>query len=178
MRKKLSFTTDLFKDKIVPDFIKTHSLFKNPIKFQKVFPSIGLANFKEKANIAKCFSDIKKEGGYVFNLISAMNQIASSAKDAVYNQADKIQYILPSTAREENKAKLVELYNLGNIITDIVSCTDPYSKQVLDETIIVAKDRIDLRLMQDVGDNGDKKSLLKKGTSLFKIFGRILNRIH
>jgi hypothetical protein len=40
MNKQQYTTTDLFQGKILPDCIKTHSLFNKPVKVQKIFPSI------------------------------------------------------------------------------------------------------------------------------------------
>jgi hypothetical protein len=171
MIKKTSISTDLFKGKVIPAFIKDHSLFRNPVKVQKVFPSIGLPNFREKANIDKCLVDVKKEGSYVHNLLRTMVDIVVTARDSVAYQADKLQYIDSREAREQGREKLDEIYNLSNILTNLASCIDPYSQAVLSEAIRSDNGKIELLLIKDI-PNKDGKPFFRKGQPLFRVFGR------
>lgn len=171
MIKKTSISTDLFKGKVVPTFIKDHPLFRNPVEVQKVFPSIGLPNFREKANIDKCLVDVRKEGSYVHNLLRTMVEIVVAARDNIAHQADKLQYLDPREAREQGRGKLEEIYNLTNILTTLASCVDPYTPTVLAEAIQSDNGKIELLLMKDIPNN-DGKPFFRKGQSLFRVFNR------
>jgi hypothetical protein len=172
MSKKTTISTDLFKGKIVPDFIKNHSLFRNPVKIQKVFPSIGLPNFSEKANIDKCLVDVKKEGSYVHNLLRIMTDTVVSARDGVGYQADKLQYLDPKNVREAERNRLTDLYNLSTLLTELSNCVDPYNRDVLQETIQTTDGKIALKLIRDIFDPKGKP-VFRKNASLFSVFNRI-----
>lgn len=178
MSKKTAISTDLFKGKTVPDFIKNHALFRNPVKVTKVFPSIGLPNFREKASIDKCLVDVKKEGSYVHNLLRVMVDIVVRARDGISYQADKMQYLDSKETRERERARMTELYSLSNILTTLAQCVDPYNKDVLAGAIQTADGKIALRLMKDIMDvtTGATKPVFRKDESLFKIFNKIKDR--
>ena len=172
MSKKRFLSTDLFKNKPVPDFIKNHSLFRNPVNVQKVFPSVGLPNFKEKANIDKCLVDIKKEGSYVHNLLATMSQMITSLQDNIAVRADKLQFLDSKEAREAGRAKLAELYGLSNAMSVLAGCCDPYGKTTFAETVQSVDGKIALRLPKDITDpNG--KIIFHKDESLFKVFNKV-----
>lgn len=175
MIKKTPISTDLFKGKIVPDFLKNHALFRNPVKVPKVFPSIGLPNFREKANIDKCLVDVKKEGTYVHNLLKTMVDIVAVARDSVAHQADKLQYLDSKEAREAARGRLSELYNLANLLTTLSSCVDPYNPDVLTGAIQTADGKIALKLIKDCQDNNGK-IVFRKDESLFKVFNKIKDK--
>lgn len=172
MNKKVSVSTDLFKGRTVPDFIRTHSLFRTPVKVQKVFPSIGLPNFREKANIDKCLVDVKKEGSYVHNLLRVMVDIITQSRDDVSRQADKLQYLDSREERERQRPVLNEIYNLSNLMTNLSVCVDPYNNEVLTGAIQSSEGRIALKLMKDIVDNNGK-IIFRKDESLFKIFNKV-----
>ena len=171
--KKVFISTDLFKDKSIPPFLKEHHLFRNPVKVDKVFPSIGLPNFREKANIDKCFVDIKKEGTYVHNLLRIMVDILNRARDTSIAAADKIQYLEDAKSRERNKTKLTELYSIANTINAIIPCVDPYNQQVLDEAIHTSDGKIALKLIKDIADKNAKQPVFRKNKSLFSVFSSL-----
>lgn len=173
--KKFSISTDLFKGKPAPDFIKNHALFKNPVKVQKVFPSIGLPNFRDKANIDKCLVDVKKEGSYVHNLLRVMVDTLVQVRDLIAYQADRFQYLDSKEVREQNRPKLGELYNISNLVSNLSSCVDPYNKDVLTGAIQTADGKIALKLIKDISDNNNKV-IFRKDESLFKILNKIKER--
>jgi hypothetical protein len=171
--KKTPVSTELFKGKIIPDFIKSHILFsRNPVKVQKVFPSIGLPNFREKAAVDKCLVDVKKEGSYVHNLLRVMVDYVSQARDEVARQADRLQYLDTREAREASRPKLIEIYNLSNLLTHIATCVDPFNNDVLANAIQSVDGKIELRLIKDISDN-DGKFIFRKDKSLFSVFAKI-----
>lgn len=172
MSKKTVLSTDLFKNKTAPDFIRNHHLFRNPVKVQKVFPSLGLPNFKEKANVDKCLVDVKKEGSYVHNLLKVMVDMVAQLKDSIAYKADKVQYLDTKDAREAGRAKLNDLYNFSGILSNLILCTDPYNKDVLAGAIHSSEGKIALKLMKDIQDNNGK-IVFRKDESLFKIFNKI-----
>jgi len=175
VNKKTSMTTDLFKGKNIPDFIKNHSLFRNPVKVTKVFPSIGLPNFREKVNVDKCLVDVKKEGTYVHNLLRVMVDIVGAARDGLAHQADRLQYLDAKDVREKDRTRLNEFYNLSNILANLGGCVDPYNKDVLTGAIQTADGKIALKLMKDIADNNDKV-IFRKDESLFKIFNKVKDK--
>lgn len=59
--KKPTLSTEVFAGKTVAPLLMEHSLFKTPTEIKKIFPSIGLPNFKDETAIAKCFVDLKKK---------------------------------------------------------------------------------------------------------------------
>jgi len=173
--KKTALSTDLFRNKPAPDFIKNHHLFRNPVKVEKVFPSIGLPNFREKANVDKCLIDIKKEGSYVHTLLRVMTEMIAQLKDSIAYKADKVQYLDNKDAREVGRAKLNDLYNLSNILTHLNQCVDPYSKDVLAGAIQSSEGKIALKLMRDIQDSNGKV-VFRKDESLFKIFNKVKDK--
>lgn len=175
MNKKTSISTDLFKGKNIPDFIKNHALFRNPVKVTKVFPSIGLPNFREKANIDKCLVDVKKEGSYVHNLLRVMIDVVAAARDSISHSADKLQYLDSKETREKDRARLNAYYDLSNILTNLGACVDPYNKDVLTGAIQTADGKIALKLMKDIADNNGK-IVFRKDESLFKIFNKVKDK--
>lgn len=159
----------------MPDFIKNHAIFRNPVKVQKVFPSIGLPNFKEKANIEKCMVDVKKEGSYVHNLMKTMSDLVNAARDGLNYKADRFQYLETKAARDAARGKLSELYNFGNILTNLSSCIDPYNKDTLAGAVQVSEGKIVLRLTKDILDSNNKV-VFRKDEALFKIFNKVKDK--
>lgn len=157
---------------MVPDFIKNHTLFRNPTTIKKVFPSVGLPNFRETANIDKCLVDIKKEGSYVHNLFRTMLDIVANARDSIIHQADNLQYLGSKEVREREKGKISEIYNMANALSLLSSCVDPYNKEVLDNAIQSSDGKIALRLIKEI-PNTNGKALYHKDASLFKVLNSI-----
>jgi hypothetical protein len=174
MLKKDILSTELFVGRNPPDFIKTHALFKNPIRVQKVFPSIGMPNFRDKANIDKCLVDVKKEGGYVHNMLQCMSSIMAGARDSVAYQADKFQYLDVKEVREKARGKLNELYNLSTVMSSLTTYMDPFNKDVMESAIQTKDGKITLRLIKDIPNpNGASTPMFREGEGLFKIYNKV-----
>ena len=171
-KKKPALTTELFKNKNIPIFIKEHTFFKTPTKLEKVFPTIGLPNFSDKVKIDKSFTDIKKEGSYVFNVLRTMTEIIEDAKTKCINLADSIQYLSSREEREANRVKITELYSINNILTELNSSIDPYIANAFNGSVRVVDNKIVLKLMKDIPDKNGK-NVFRKDEPLFRIMNAI-----
>jgi hypothetical protein len=176
--KQAKLTTELFAGKTAPPFITDHNLFRTPHKVKKVFRSIGMPNFKDKANIEKCLVDLKKEGTYVHNLLVTMTQMLGTAWQLLQIQADKIQFLETKDARDAARPKLQEIYSYYNAITALQGHIDPYKPESLAGTIQTSADgRIELRLTTDINDPTCKAPIFRKGASLFSIFHKVKEKL-
>lgn len=177
MIKQAKLTTELFAGKPVPPFITNHSIFRTPHEVKKVFKSIGLSNFKDKANIEKCLDDLKKEGTYVHNLLIAMAQMLNNAICKLQTHADRIQFLETKDARDIARAKLQDIHSCLNVINALVGYVDPYKPDVLANTIKTSADgKIELRLMNDINDEASKP-VFRKTVSLFSVFHKLTEKL-
>lgn len=171
MNKIATLSTEVFKNKKAPDFIIGHSLFKKPTKIKKVFPSIGLANFKQKVNIEKPLFDIRKEGSFVVALLTDLHSILGQIKVEIEAEAENLQFGAFGDANA--RAKIVELGEMCEyVIPELTKQSNPADKDVLSSTVRHADNKISLKLYKDVlGKN--EKIVFKKNDSLFKVFNRL-----
>jgi hypothetical protein len=175
--KQAKLTTELFAGKTAPQFITDHNLFRTPHEVKKVFRSIGLPNFKDKANIEKCLVDLKKEGTYVHNLLVVMTQLLGGASALLQGQADKIQFLETKEARDAARPKLKEIYSYFDVVTALIGYIDPYKPENLTGTMQTSADgKIELRLMNDIND-ASGKLVFRKGVSLFSIFHKLKEKL-
>jgi len=174
--KKIPVSTELFKDKNIPAFIKDHTLFKNPIKVSKVFPSIGLPNFSDTVKIDKAFDNIKKEGGYVFNLLQKMSGILTNARDSASMMGDRIQYLSPKEEREANRSKVNDLYFMSKILGILSSYTDPYDPNVINGSVHMTEGKVVLKLVANIPDQREGKNIFRVDEPLFRIFNALKER--
>lgn len=173
MSKKSQLSTELFKNKNIPAFIREHSLFKQPVEVKKIFPSIGLPNFVDNVQIEKTLADLTKENSYVFNVIGAMNQIALAGHEQANVYADRLQYLETKTNRDAQRDKIAKLYEFANILQAIAMCTDPYQGGVIQGTICLTNEKkCVLKLINDIADSSGKL-IFKKGDVLFSVFHRL-----
>ena len=171
MKKKI-VSTELFKDKVMPPCIKDHSFFKKePIQLQKVFSSVGLANFQEKVNIDKCLVDLSKEGSYVFNLVRLINSVFNELRTQVLHLADRIQFLETPEVRQANRDKMTYLYSRSEALLQLSGMILP-SKENINQLITSSEGKITLRIPKDIMDlNG--KILFKKDRPIFRIYQEI-----
>lgn len=173
VNRKQFISTDLFKNKNIPSCIKDHPLFKNPTKVSKIFPSLGLSNFKEEVKIDKCFVDIKKEGSYVFNLLNAITSRLSRAQEDLQFKADSMQMLLTKDQREQNKDKIVGMFSFSKVINKIMMMSDPTIKENLDGVIRTDQTMIDLKLYENVIEKDPAKPIFKRDERLIKVYNKI-----
>lgn len=169
-------TTDVFKNRAhQPQVVIDHALFKTPRLITKIFPSIGLPNFKEDANIEKCLFDIKKEGTYVHNLIRIMASMVSAARIEINNQTDRIQFLATKEEREKSRDKFFEMCKTSSILQELFSCIDPVNTDNVNDLIQMAEGKVVLKLQKDISD-GSGKYAFRKGESLIKLIGKVKER--
>jgi hypothetical protein len=166
-----SLTTDLFKGrKEVPEFITGHKVFKTEMKVSKIFPSIGLTNFKESCDIAKPLLDLKKEN-FVSHLITAMLNGLIAARDEAMAIGDRIQFLLLGEERTAQLAKIDDVYNLVVLIKNLIPQIDTYNN-AFERVVQTSEGRIVLRLVEEVLDRNGK-AVFRKNESLFKVFAKL-----
>lgn len=168
--KPYTLSTEVFKGKEVPPFIRDHYFFKNPVKIQKIFPAIGLRNFKEPCDLSKPLLDLKKDN-FVTNLIHAMLNALIAARDEAQTFGDRIQFIMSGEDRANQLGKIDDIYKLANLTKSLIPQLDTYNNAF--ERIIQTSDgKIVLRLVDDVCDiNG--KAIFQKDEKLFKVFTKL-----
>lgn len=169
--KPFYLTTEIFKNrKDLPTFITDHKLFRTPTKISKIFPSIGLKNFKEPCELVKPLIDLKKEN-FVSSLITAMLNGLIAARDEAMTVGDRIQFLLLGDDREGQLAKIDDVYNLAMLIKNLIPQIDTYNNAY--ERVVQTSDgKIVLRLVEEVCDKNGKP-VFRKNESLFKVFSKL-----
>lgn len=170
-KKSYYLTTEIFKGrKEIPQFISTHPVFKTPHKINKIFPAIGLHNFKEPCEIQKPLIDLKKEN-FVTALVQAMLNGLTAARDEVTLFGDRIQFLMSDAERDAQVGKLDDVYNLVHLIKNLIPQIDTYNNAY--ERIVQTSDgKIVLRLVDEVLDRNGK-AVFRKNESLFKVFAKL-----
>lgn len=164
-------TTDLFKGrKDIPPFIADHRAFKTPLKVSKIFPSIGLVNFKEPCELSKPLLDLKKEN-FVSALITAMVNGLAAARDEAMSFGDRIQFLLTGEERAAQLAKVDDVYNLVVLIRNLLPQIDTYNN-AFEQIVQTSEGKIVLRLVSEVCDRNGKPAF-RKNESLFKVFAKL-----
>lgn len=166
-----SLTTEIFKGKKeVPEFITGHKVFRSPTKISKIFPAIGLKNFKESCELAKPLLDLKKEN-FVSHLIGAMLNGLIAARDEAMAVGDRIQFLLLGDERAAQLAKIDDVYNLVVLIKNLIPQIDTYNN-AFERVVATSEGRIVLRLVDEVADRNGKP-IFRKNESLFKVFAKL-----
>lgn len=173
IKKPYHLSTEVFKSKkdALPGFISDHKVFKQPIKLSKIFPSIGLKNFKEPCDLVRPPIDLKKEN-YITALITVMHNALIAARDEASNFGDRIQYLLLGEEQKNELAKLDEVYNLVLLVKGVIPQIETFNNSF--ERIVQTnpEGRIELRLVEDVLSSKGKK-VFGKGSSLFSVFAKL-----
>ncbi len=166
----------VFAGKDIPAFLKEHKAFKapaagkEPITIKKIFPTIGLSNFKEPCALIKPSLDLKKEN-FVSALIQVMLSAAGTARDQAQLVIDKIQFIQEGEEQAANLDKIDNIFNLLDIIKNLIPQIDTYNN-AYEKVIQGAEGKITLRLAEDVNDKNGKPAF-RKNESLFKVFNKL-----
>jgi hypothetical protein len=177
-KKTVFNTTDIFKGKVLPPFLKAHPLFTAPTRITKVFSSIGMPNFKQETNIAKCMVDVKKEGSYVWNLIHDVSSECNRAKEQIGLSSQKTQFLAPLEERLAKKAKLNEVAQIVQSLSFLAETCDPRSASAFHPTNGVVSSnggKIDLRLNANIV-GGDSKVLYKAGIPIFRLYKQLRDK--
>lgn len=164
--KKPLLTNEIFKDrKELPELIKGHKIFREPHKFSKIFPSLGLSNFEEPCALVRPLLDMKKDN-FVSTLITALGTHLNSAKDAAQYVTDSSQFL-----EVKEGVNLEEACNLVALVRGIAGQLDAYNN-AFERVVQQADGRIVLRLADNVNDLSGK-AVFKKGEGIFKVFGKL-----
>lgn len=176
--KKVFNTADLFKGKTVPPFIKGHHILSSPVNVSKVFPGIGLSNFREETNITRCVTELKKDGSYVWNILQDISSECGRAKDLISLSSQKTQFLASLEERLAKKAKLNEVAQVVVALAALQESCDPRSTYAFHATNGVVNTnagKIDLRLHSHIL-NGEGKIIHKAGLPVFRLYKQLRDK--
>lgn len=193
-----SIAADMFPGRAVPDWIRNHPAVKDR-DIKKVFPGVGLKNFKELADIPAEHLRVDKDSDFVsetlFSVQAAMTRIytiiASAEtefeRESRYHISDALKRINALRSLENRGPGYVanlqdayklesELRNSQKIIfkkeTDILDAISKFSSSISPDCVVATKDgRIELKMTVDIAV-GDK-NIIRVGNSIAAAYGRI-----
>lgn len=178
VNSKDNISTEIFKDKNVPAFIRDHSLFKTPKKIGKIFPSIGLKNFNEPCQSLKMNFDMKRENMiFVTNLINAIKLNVSAAKDALEERANEFQFLETREVREANRDKIQNIFSLAKVCDAffVYLHQATINQTNLNNTVKIEDGKIALRLSSDI--RVMDKVVFKASQSLFGVYSKLRKKV-
>lgn len=138
-----------FKTKqLIPDWFKNHEIFKEFKTVNKIFPSLGLNNFKIESPILD-----KPEDAVIRRVIQALANQCYYAKQYFQNY----------------------LHNNGNKYKPFIFLLDNFDNQLTKSTSFIKSFKVKngLYLVADILD-ADGKVFCKKGESLFKSYSKLI----
>lgn len=141
-----------------PEWLRNHTVFKESARIDKVFPQIGLPNFKEPCDImnsAEALADATRLG-------NKLRTEMQTAQRALY---EKLDVALKSKDKDRNEVcgKLQSLVNLLNSVVYSIGFGD-YAK--------VVDGRVTMKLRADIF-NGDKNPVFRKDEALLRVAGKL-----
>jgi len=141
-----------------PEWIKNHQVFKDMNKIDKVFPKIGLANFKEPCEIMNT-AEAKTSATYLGNkIIYELNAF----KTKLYSN---LETALKSTEKNRNE--------LCCSIQSMISLIDTVAYSLrLSEYIKVEDGKVVMRLRSDLF-NGDKNPVFRKDEAVLRVANKL-----
>jgi hypothetical protein len=155
----ISAGLDVFDQK-GPDFIKSHPKLKKRKHINKVFPSFGLKNFREKVTftyIDDDYEDDDKEETFI-------NSLLNSLADQIDTVSQNLHIIHDELPEDSNPIILQLMKSYSTVLKQ--------AKIALQRSIIVKKDNnTKLVLTTSVSMGGN--TILREGDSVFKIFHKI-----
>ena len=174
-QQKHILSTELFDGKTIPPFIKDHRLFNSPVQIQKIFPSIGLANFNEGVKIQKSITEIRKETGYVINLLTVMHANMMQAVAMLETNIGKFQFLGTRETREAKRPYIEKLNYWCNIAKEVVKNCDPQNKEMIQFGIELNNGLVELKLLNNITHDGTQsgKKIYGKGANLFSTYNRL-----
>ena len=153
-------TLDIFKDKEMPDWLKEHKLLKDKKDIQKVFPSVGIKNFKDKINIPLQEGNLEilsENIGYSFE------QIMSELESHLISELRKLKSNNPSGEDSESFA-------------DFIVLTYEARKALRAPSIYEDNGKIYLGTRSDIKKKD--KLLAPQKTSVFKAYNKIAEELN
>lgn len=146
-----------------PEWLRSHTVFKELTKIDKVFPKIGLPNFKEPCDImntAEATAEATRLGNKIVAELNAYSR-------ALYTKLDAE---LKANAKErgETCAKMQSLINLINNVVYSMNYGD-YAK--------VVEGRVVLRLRADIFEPPAKNPVFRKDEAILRVLGKVQEMI-
>lgn len=141
-----------------PEWLRSHTVFKELSRIDKVFPKIGLPNFKEPCDIMNSAEALAEGTRLGSKFVVEM----SNAQRLLYTKLDAE---LKSTAKErgENCAKIQSLINLLNSVIYSLNYAD-YAK--------VVEGKVVLRLRADIFAEG-KNPVFRKDEAVIRVINKL-----
>lgn len=175
-KEKYLLSNSIFDGKSIPDFILQEAVFTgSPVKLKKVFPSLGLSNFKEITPITKPFFDLKKENTFVLSLLKDLYDLCFNYTQTISNYIDEWQFLCAADKKEELRPLILELNNYYDYTSQLVQQLDPRGINIF-SIARIEDGRIALKIVNDLLDaNG--KPIFRKDVSLFKVYGKIVSKL-
>lgn len=155
-KKGVSYIVD--SKRPYPEWIRSHTVFKEMSKIDKVFPKIGLPNFKEPCDImnsAEAITEATRLGAkFITEMRGVQNQLYT-----------KLDAALKSTEKDRNDecAKIQSLINLLNNVIYSMSLND-YAK--------VVEGKVVLRLRADIFGVA-KGPVFRKDEAIIRVVGKL-----
>jgi hypothetical protein len=168
-----SVAASLFEGKDIPEWISQHPAIKNR-KIKKVFPSIGLPNFKEKVELQEESFAPDYYTPFVNGAISGIKHELLRTNDIISDAFEAFRSAYLSGVTDENdRNDIIEemsgLQKEGNILINI---NKSFNDSIGAECIVPMPDgRVKLILSKTLSANG--KDIVKEGTSIFRAFNTI-----
>lgn len=141
-----------------PEWIKNHSVFKEMNKIDKIFPSIGLPNFKEPCDIMNSAEASQEAANLGRKLISELNV----AQRELYL---KLENALGSSSKDRNEL-------CGKIQNTITAITNVIYSMNYGDYIQKSEGKIVLRLRSDIF-NGDKNPSFRKDEAILRVINKL-----
>lgn len=142
-----------------PPWIKEHTVFKSMEKIDKVFPKIGLPNFKESCDIMNSAESLTEAA----RLGNRLVQVITAAQTQLYAKLDEAL-----TSKEKDRGELcAKIQELISLITTL-----QYSLRFADYAK-VAEGRVVLKLRADIFNAGDKNPVFRKDEALLRVIGKL-----
>jgi hypothetical protein len=141
-----------------PEWIRNHTVFKEMNRIDKVFPKIGLANFKESCEImnsAEALADAQRLGA---KLIQEMN----NAQRSLYN---KLETSLKSQDKDRNEV-CCKLQSVIDLLGKVI-----YSMNFHDYAKVV-EGKVAVKLRADIF-NGEKNPTFRKDEAILRVVNKL-----
>lgn len=165
IKKGIDFITA--SKKPYPDWIKQHRIFKDLSSIEKVWPRIGLSNFREPCEIMNAEEAVKSAKTLGTRIITEINTVANS----LYALLDQ-----QSSAKDPDKdvrcAKLQETINLYNAVSR--SLGPQWTNTDGSPQFISVKDgKTTLVLRSDIFGAKEGKPVFKKGEVVLRVLNKL-----
>ena len=148
-----------FEGKKMPEWIQNHPAFEAIEDVEKIYPKIGLSNFREPVKEEINF-ETSKSNNYVENLLEEMHfdisETLRSMKE-IYENALKLQSM-------ENRDQIIIMHSLLDGVEMVFSLGKPYKIEKSGTTSLIIDEDI-------FGSNG--KIYFRAGESLIKVYNKL-----